>query len=54
MSIASMTGFAREAGTTGPYQWAWELSSVNGRGLEVRFGCPRASTRSARRRDGRS
>ncbi|MBM6594320.1 YicC/YloC family endoribonuclease [Microvirga pudoricolor] len=40
MSIASMTGFAREAGTTGSYQWAWELKTVNGRGLEVRVRTP--------------
>lgn len=40
MSIASMTGFARDAGVTGPYQWAWELKTVNGRGLEVRVRTP--------------
>jgi uncharacterized protein (TIGR00255 family) len=40
MSIASMTGFAREAGITGAYQWAWELKTVNGRGLEVRVRTP--------------
>ena len=40
MSIASMTGFAREAGVTGAYQWAWELKAVNGRGLEVRVRTP--------------
>ncbi|GJD53962.1 hypothetical protein OPKNFCMD_6742 [Methylobacterium crusticola] len=40
MPIASMTGFARETGTTGPVQWAWELKSVNGRGLEVRVRVP--------------
>jgi uncharacterized protein (TIGR00255 family) len=40
MSIASMTGFSREAGTTGPFQWAWELKTVNGRGLEVRVRTP--------------
>ncbi|WP_201829279.1 YicC/YloC family endoribonuclease [Microvirga zambiensis] len=40
MSIASMTGFAREAGVTGAYQWAWELKTVNGRGLEVRVRTP--------------
>ena len=40
MSIASMTGFAREAGTTGPYQGAWEIKTVNGRGLEVRVRTP--------------
>ena len=39
-SIASMTGFSREAGSTGPVQWAWELRSVNGRGLEVRVRAP--------------
>jgi uncharacterized protein (TIGR00255 family) len=40
MSIASMTGFAREAGVTGSYQWAWEIKTVNGRGLEVRVRTP--------------
>ena len=40
MSIASMTGFAREAGVTGPFQWAWEVKSVNGRGLDVRLRTP--------------
>ena len=40
MTIASMTGFAREAGTTGPYQWAWEVKAVNGRGLDVRVRAP--------------
>lgn len=38
--IASMTGFARAAGTTGPVQWAWEVRSVNGRGLDVRLRVP--------------
>ncbi|WP_112662979.1 YicC/YloC family endoribonuclease [Microvirga flavescens] len=40
MSIASMTGFAREAGVTGSSQWAWEIKTVNGRGLEVRVKTP--------------
>jgi uncharacterized protein (TIGR00255 family) len=40
MTISSMTGFARESGTAGPFQWAWELKSVNGRGLEVRVRTP--------------
>ncbi|HEY8565791.1 MAG TPA: YicC/YloC family endoribonuclease [Beijerinckiaceae bacterium] len=40
MAIASMTGFAREAGTTGPFQWAWEIKSVNGRGLDIRARVP--------------
>ena len=35
-----MTGFARETGVTGPYQWAWEIKSVNGRGLDVRLRVP--------------
>ncbi|MGH1587013.1 YicC/YloC family endoribonuclease [Methylobacterium phyllosphaerae] len=38
--IASMTGFARTAGTTGPVHWAWEVRSVNGRGLDVRTRVP--------------
>ena len=38
--IASMTGFARAAGTTGPVHWAWEVRSVNGRGLDVRIRVP--------------
>src|ERR1700712_4347693 len=41
--IASMTGFARAAGTTGPVQWAWEVRSVNGRGLDVRVRVPNGS-----------
>src|SRR3954466_14031208 len=40
MTIKSMTGFAREAGVTGSHQWAWELKTVNGRGLEVRLRAP--------------
>jgi len=38
--IASMTGFARQAGSTGPYGWAWEIKSVNGRGLDIRARTP--------------
>lgn len=38
--IASMTGFARAAGTAGGVQWAWEVRSVNGRGLDVRVRVP--------------
>jgi uncharacterized protein (TIGR00255 family) len=40
MTISSMTGFAREGGTVGPFQWAWEFKSVNGRGLDVRVRTP--------------
>jgi uncharacterized protein (TIGR00255 family) len=39
-AIASMTGFAREAGATGAVQWAWELRTVNGRGLDIRVRVP--------------
>lgn len=40
MAIASMTGFAREAGATGATAWALEAKSVNGRGLDVRLRTP--------------
>lgn len=40
MTLKSMTGFAREAGVTGPHNWAWELKSVNGRGIDVRLRVP--------------
>ncbi len=40
MGIESMTGFARTAGTTGVHGWAWEIRSVNGRGLDVRVRVP--------------
>ena len=48
-AIASMTGFARAEGTTTRVDgilgdagtaWAWELRSVNGRSLELRFRLP--------------
>ncbi len=48
MTLASMTGFARSEGPGAPpigeagtvWSWAWELRSVNGRGLELRFRLP--------------
>lgn len=40
MILSSMTGFARAAGTSGSVQWAWEVRSVNGRGLDVRLRVP--------------
>ncbi|MCC5978592.1 MAG: YicC family protein [Salinarimonas sp.] len=40
MTIASMTGFARVTGTSGPYSFAWEAKSVNGRGLDIRLRTP--------------
>ena len=39
-SIASMTGFARAEGSVENIAWAWELRSVNGRTLELRFRLP--------------
>ena len=38
--LASMTGFARAEGSAGGLAWAWELRSVNGRGLDLRFRLP--------------
>ena len=35
-NLASMTGYGRAEGTGNGVAWAWELKSVNGRGLEVR------------------
>ena len=37
MTLQSMTGFARREGTIGRYRWAWELRSVNGKGLDLRL-----------------
>jgi uncharacterized protein (TIGR00255 family) len=40
MSLSSMTGFARSHGVCGPYSWAWELKSVNAKGLDLRLRLP--------------
>ena len=40
MALSSMTGFARGQGVCGAYAWAWELRSVNGKGLDVRLRWP--------------
>jgi uncharacterized protein (TIGR00255 family) len=40
MTIASMTGFARAAGGAGPWRLAWELKSVNSKGLDARLRLP--------------
>lgn len=37
MTLASMTGFARAAGASAGYRWAWELKSVNAKGLDLRL-----------------
>ena len=40
VALASMTGFARADGRSKQRSWIWELKSVNGRGLELRFRLP--------------
>ncbi len=40
MALSSMTGFARGQGVAGAYAWAWELKSVNAKGLDVRLRLP--------------
>ncbi|KQQ58722.1 hypothetical protein ASF69_15350 [Rhizobium sp. Leaf311] len=40
MTLQSMTGFARSDGFHGRYRWAWELRSVNGKGLDLRLRLP--------------
>ncbi len=35
-----MTGFARTSGAAEGLSWVWELRSVNGRGLDLRFRLP--------------
>jgi uncharacterized protein (TIGR00255 family) len=40
MALSSMTGFARSHGVSGAYAWAWELKSVNAKGLDVRLRLP--------------
>ncbi len=39
-TLASMTGFGGASGEAGGVVWAWELRSVNSRGLELRFRLP--------------
>src|SRR3974390_1800582 len=39
-ALASMTGFAHADGNTNGLAWTWELRSVNGRGLDLRFRLP--------------
>ncbi|EUB95076.1 Conserved hypothetical protein CHP00255 [Rhizobium sp. CF080] len=40
MTLQSMTGFARSEGTSGRNRYAWELRSVNGKGLDMRLRLP--------------
>ena len=39
-TIASMTGFARNEGISANLAWVWEIRSVNGRTLDMRFRLP--------------
>ena len=40
MTLKSMTGFGRAEGALGTRRWHWEVRSVNGRGLDIRFRAP--------------
>ena len=40
MALSSMTGFARGQGAAGSYVWAWELKSVNSKGLDLKLRLP--------------
>ncbi|MGB6427757.1 MAG: YicC/YloC family endoribonuclease [Methyloceanibacter sp.] len=40
MTLNSMTGFGRSAGVHDETSWHWEVRSVNGRNLELRFRMP--------------
>ena len=40
MAVSSMTGFARVEGQSDGFAWAWELRSVNGKALDLRFRLP--------------
>ena len=40
MTLKSMTGFARGDGNFGLHTWAWEIRTVNGRGLDIRMRLP--------------
>ncbi|HTO80026.1 MAG TPA: YicC/YloC family endoribonuclease [Methylocystis sp.] len=40
MTIASMTGFSRAQGVHGVWSYAWEVKSVNAKGLDLRLRLP--------------
>ena len=40
MALSSMTGFARGHGVAGTYAWAWEIKSVNSKGLDLKLHLP--------------
>lgn len=39
-ALQSMTGFARADGAVPGWRWTWEIRSVNGKGLDIRFRPP--------------
>lgn len=40
MTLQSMTGFAAKSDGLGDIRWQWEIKSVNGKGLDLRFRAP--------------
>lgn len=40
MTLSSMTGFARSEGVSGASVWAWEIKSVNSKGLDIKLRMP--------------
>src|SRR5271165_5859256 len=40
MAVSSMTGFARAGGSSGLWRWAFEIKSVNAKGLDLRLRMP--------------
>ncbi|TPW32043.1 YicC/YloC family endoribonuclease [Pararhizobium mangrovi] len=45
MAVQSMTGFSRTEGQADGTRWAWELRSVNGKGLDIRTRLPQGTER---------
>jgi uncharacterized protein (TIGR00255 family) len=40
MTLSSMTGFSRATGFSAPFRWAWEIKTVNSKGLDLRLRLP--------------
>jgi uncharacterized protein (TIGR00255 family) len=40
MTLSSMTGFARAQDQFGPWRYAWEIKTVNSKGLDLRLRAP--------------
>ena len=40
MTVSSMTGFARATGASGGWRWAFEIKTVNAKGLDLRLRMP--------------